>query len=106
MPDVDDRIAATTAFVPPIPEKLTDDDLLAALRSIPDQYQQVIVLCDLEEMTSKEIFQAPRYSGGNRNVETAPRPCAAQSPARARRAAARTKPPWNAVTSESSPTRS
>src|SRR5262249_29733723 len=45
VPDVDDRIAATAAFVPPIPERLTDDDLLAALRSIPDQYQQVIVLC-------------------------------------------------------------
>src|SRR5262249_30134226 len=45
VPDVDDRIAATTAFVPPIPENLTDDDLLAALRTIPDQYQQVIVLC-------------------------------------------------------------
>jgi len=58
VPDVDDRIAAITAFVPPIPEKLTDDDLLAALRSIPEQYQQVIVLCDVEEMTYKEISQA------------------------------------------------
>ena len=58
VPDADDRIAATTAFVPPLPEKLTDDDLLAALRSIPDQYQQVIVLCDVEEMTYKEISQA------------------------------------------------
>lgn len=58
VPDVDDRIASTTAFVPPIPETLTDDDLLAALRAIPDQYQQVIVLCDVEEMTYKEISQA------------------------------------------------
>ena len=51
-------IGSTTAFVPPIPEKLTDDDLLAALRTIPDLYQQVIVLCDVEEMTYKEISQA------------------------------------------------
>jgi len=58
VPDVDDRIASTTAIVPPIPEKLTDEDLLAALRTIPDQYQQVIVLCDVEEMTYKEISQA------------------------------------------------
>jgi RNA polymerase sigma-70 factor, ECF subfamily len=58
VPDVDDRIASTTAFVPPIPEKLTDEDLLAALRTLPDQYQQVIVLCDVEEMTYKEISQA------------------------------------------------
>ena len=58
VPDVDDRIASTTAFVPPIPEKLSDDELLGALRTIPDQYQQVIVLCDVEEMTYKEISQA------------------------------------------------
>ena len=58
LPDVDDRIASTTAFVPPVPATLTDDDLLAALRAIPDQYQQVIVLCDVEEMTYKEISEA------------------------------------------------
>jgi DNA-directed RNA polymerase specialized sigma24 family protein len=58
VPDVDDRIASTAAFIPPIPEKLTDDDLLGALRTIPDPYQQVIVLCDVEEMTYKEISQA------------------------------------------------
>ena len=58
VPDVDDRIASTTAFVPPIPEQLTDEDLLTALRAIPDHYQQVIVLCDVEEMTYKEISQA------------------------------------------------
>ena len=56
--DVDDRISSTTAFVPPIPEHLTDDDMLAALRAIPDQYQQVIVLCDVEEMSYKEISEA------------------------------------------------
>ncbi|HEX6975215.1 MAG TPA: sigma-70 family RNA polymerase sigma factor [Vicinamibacterales bacterium] len=58
VPDVDDRIASTTAFVPPIPEQLTDHDLLAALRTLPDAFQQVIVLCDVEEMTYKEISQA------------------------------------------------
>jgi RNA polymerase sigma-70 factor (ECF subfamily) len=58
VPDVDDRIASMTAFVPPIPEELTDDDLLGALRTIPEQYQQVILLCDVEEMTYKEISQA------------------------------------------------
>ena len=56
--DVDDRIAATTPFVPPIPEDLTDDDLLAALRAIPEAYQHVVVLFDVEELTYKEIAQA------------------------------------------------
>ncbi len=56
--DLNDRISATTAFVPPVPEHLTDADLLAALRAIPEQYQQVIVLCDVEEMSYKEISEA------------------------------------------------
>jgi RNA polymerase sigma-70 factor (ECF subfamily) len=57
VPDVDDRIAATVAFVPPIPETLTDDDIVAALRAIPEPYQHVIVLFDVEELTYKEICQ-------------------------------------------------
>jgi RNA polymerase sigma-70 factor, ECF subfamily len=56
--DVDDRISSTTAFVPPIPECLTDDDVLSALRAIPEPYQHVIVLCDVEEMSYKEISEA------------------------------------------------
>jgi RNA polymerase sigma-70 factor (ECF subfamily) len=56
--DVDDRIAATTPFVPAIPEDLTDDDVLAALGAIPEPYQHVIVLFDVEELTYKEISQA------------------------------------------------
>src|SRR5437762_13606537 len=30
--DPDDRLAETVAFVPPVPQHLTDDDMLAALR--------------------------------------------------------------------------
>jgi RNA polymerase sigma-70 factor (ECF subfamily) len=56
--DVDDRITSATAFVPPVPEHLTDEDLLAALRALPEQYQQAIVLCDVEEMSYKEIAEA------------------------------------------------
>ena len=32
--------------------------MLGALRRIPDAFQQVIVLCDVEEMTYKEIADA------------------------------------------------
>jgi RNA polymerase sigma-70 factor (ECF subfamily) len=45
-------------FVPPIPEVLTDEDLLQALGRIPPHYQQVILLCDVEEMSYKEIAAA------------------------------------------------
>ena len=55
---VEERIANTIPFVPPVPDVLTDEDLLAALDSIPPQYQQVILLCDVQEMTYKEIAAA------------------------------------------------
>ena len=55
---VEERIAHTLPFVPPIPEELTDEDLLQALRGIPVQYQEVILLCDVQEMTYKEIAAA------------------------------------------------
>jgi RNA polymerase sigma-70 factor (ECF subfamily) len=42
-------------FAPPVPEQLTDEDLLGALRRIPAQYQEVIVLSDVEELPYKDI---------------------------------------------------
>ncbi len=56
--DADDRIAATIPFVPPVPQHLTDDEMLGALRRIPGPFQEVIVLCDVEELTYKEIADA------------------------------------------------
>jgi RNA polymerase sigma-70 factor (ECF subfamily) len=55
---VEARIAETVAFVPQTAQQLTDDDILEALRRILPQYQEVIVLCDVEEMTYKEIAEA------------------------------------------------
>jgi RNA polymerase sigma-70 factor (ECF subfamily) len=54
----EERVANTVAFAPPVPDTLTDEDLLAALESIPSQYQEVILLCDLQEMSYKEIAAA------------------------------------------------
>src|SRR5437899_6235664 len=56
--DPDDRIANTIPFVPPVPQQLTDEDMLGALRRLPVAYQEVIVLCDVEELTYKEIADA------------------------------------------------
>lgn len=56
--DVDDRIAAGTAFVPAPTQHLTDEELLGALRKLPDAFQEVVVLCDVEELTYKEIAAA------------------------------------------------
>ena len=46
--DPDDRIAQTVQFVPSVPQQLTDEDILSALRRIPAPFQEVIVLCDVE----------------------------------------------------------
>ena len=56
--DPDDRIGHATPFVPPVPEELTDEELLGALGRIPVLFQEVIVLCDVEELTYKEIADA------------------------------------------------
>ena len=56
--DPDDRIANTIPFVAPVPEMLTDEDILGALGRIPLPFQEVIVLCDVEELTYKEIAEA------------------------------------------------
>jgi RNA polymerase sigma-70 factor (ECF subfamily) len=58
VPDVDDAIAQTTPFVPPIPQHVTDEDMLAALAGLPPLYQEVLLLCDVEELSYKEISQA------------------------------------------------
>jgi len=53
-----DWIAETVAFVPPVPAHITDEDVLAALEGIPELYQHIILLCDVEELTYKEIAEA------------------------------------------------
>lgn len=56
--DPDDRIAETVPFVPAVPERITDEDMLAALRGMPELYQDIILLCDVEELSYKDIAQA------------------------------------------------
>src|ERR1700722_2937604 len=56
--DPDDRLAQTIPFEAPIPQQLSDEDILGALGRIPAQCQEVIVLCDVEELSYKEIAEA------------------------------------------------
>jgi RNA polymerase sigma-70 factor (ECF subfamily) len=44
--------------VPPVPQQLTDEALLASLRRLPLAFQEVIVLCDVEELSYKEAAKA------------------------------------------------
>jgi RNA polymerase sigma-70 factor (ECF subfamily) len=56
--DAEEKIAQAAAFVPPVPQALTDEDMLAALARLSAQHQEVILLSDIEELTYKEISQA------------------------------------------------
>jgi RNA polymerase sigma-70 factor (ECF subfamily) len=55
---IEERVAQVTPFVPPVPDHVTDEDMLKALRQIPPHHQEVILLCDVEDMTYKEIAAA------------------------------------------------
>ena len=52
---VEPALADTVAFVPPVPEHLTDEDVIAALRRLPPDLQEVILLCDVQELKYREI---------------------------------------------------
>ncbi len=56
--DGEERIAATVAAPPPTPQNITDEDILRALRALPVQFQEVVILSDVEDMAYKEISEA------------------------------------------------
>lgn len=58
VPDEQHHIAETVAGVPPTPDALTDEEVLDALRALPEPYQQIVLLCDVEELTYREASEA------------------------------------------------
>jgi RNA polymerase sigma-70 factor, ECF subfamily len=46
--------AASPLSVPAIPDHLTDDDVLAALRKLPDALQEIVLLTDVEGFSYRE----------------------------------------------------
>ena len=55
--DVEEQIANTVAFVPPIPDGLKDEEILAALEKLPQAFRDVVVLSDVEEFSYKEVAE-------------------------------------------------
>jgi RNA polymerase sigma-70 factor, ECF subfamily len=47
----------TLMYAPPVPEKLTDQEILSALDRVPTEFRAVILLADVEEFSYKEIAQ-------------------------------------------------
>jgi RNA polymerase sigma-70 factor (ECF subfamily) len=55
MPETGKDIEETVIYAPPIPEKLTDEEVLSALDRVPAEFRAVVVLADVEEFSYKEI---------------------------------------------------
>ncbi len=53
--DPDELIASTVAFEPPIPQTLTDESIIDALRRLPEQFRHVVIMADVEEFAYKEV---------------------------------------------------
>src|SRR5215813_787441 len=53
----DDNVELETALVyePPVPQELTDEEVLAALDRIPVQFRDVLLLADVQEFSYKEV---------------------------------------------------
>src|SRR6188474_3960285 len=49
--DPDDRIADAVPFVPPVPQDLTDELVLSGLQRLAPAFQEVILLCDVEDLS-------------------------------------------------------
>ena len=62
--DTEEQIAETVAFEPPTPQQITEQEVLEALKRLPHQFQEVVILSDVEDMTYKEIAEALSIPAG------------------------------------------
>lgn len=53
--DPEDAIVQAIPFEPPIPASLTDEDIIAAVKRVPDLFREIVLLADVEEFSYKEI---------------------------------------------------
>ena len=50
----EELIEQTAACAPPVPERITDEEILAALAGVPEDFRSVVLLVDVEEFSYKE----------------------------------------------------
>lgn len=51
------ELEASLVYEPPVPQELTDDDVIAAFDRIPSQFREVMVLADVQEFSYKEVAE-------------------------------------------------
>ena len=55
MADSEEFMANTLVYEPPVTEHLSDEEVLAAFRKLPERFAEVVLLSDVYEFTYKEI---------------------------------------------------
>ena len=50
-------VMETLAYEPPVPQQLSDEDVLAAFDKIPVHYREVVLLADVQELSYKEVAE-------------------------------------------------
>jgi len=53
--DSENIVEQTIPFEAPIPQDITDEDVLAAFQGIPEKYREVVLLADVQEFAYKEV---------------------------------------------------
>jgi RNA polymerase sigma-70 factor (ECF subfamily) len=53
----EETLAETIAYDPPTPQRLTDEEVLAALERLPRDFQIPLLLADVEELSYREIAE-------------------------------------------------
>ena len=60
--DPEIKLPSRSCTKPPIPERLTDEDVLAAFERIPEKFAEAVMLTDVESLSYKEaseVLQVP-----------------------------------------------
>ena len=53
----DEGALSETAFEEPVSQAVTDEDILAALESLPAEFREVVLLADVEDFTYRQIAE-------------------------------------------------
>jgi len=55
--EADELVFANSAYTAPVPESLTDREVIDALNKLPEHYRAVVLLADVHEFDYKEVAQ-------------------------------------------------
>lgn len=53
----DEYFLENVSYVPPVPEHLTDEEIITALNKLPEHYREVSLLADVHDLSYKEVAE-------------------------------------------------